>query len=688
MTAQPRPADQPTRDRILSDLKTTFIVEAGAGSGKTTALVGRLAALLESGRAEPEQVATVTFTRKAATELRQRIAEHFDSKLTEETPPHLVDRLTKIRQEQDRIFIGTIHSFCARLLRERPFEAGVPADFTELDEPENIALLEEAWNDFDTELHRRQDPDLERLGDVGLSLAQLRPAYLKLADYSDIGDWPTPAAAPPQVAPLRDACRAWHERIADILDQVDRQPGKCALLRHFSRVLRHARIRDLDQLVDLMEHVEYMARDKSPTKKWWPKQVDAKALQEQWQAFIADTLQPALASWQAHRYPLVMGLLRRAVAHAHQVRLRSGKLSFQDLLLGAARVLRESPSARRALQARWPFLLVDEFQDTDPIQAEVLLWLADDGRSQPRVWTQTRPRPGSLFIVGDPQQSIYRFRRADLVTYQRVKEVLQAGGSEVLHLSTSFRARPELVAWCNEVFADVYPKQPTPTMPAFQPLVAAPGATSTPVPPLVRILSAQQGKKLGAVVDDEAEEIAEYIAQDQRAHPARPLNEFLILTRKKARLTGYAQAFARRGIPFEITGGSRLNELPELRYLTQIVEAIAYPERPISLVAVLRGPMFGLSDAQLFAFARIEERFNWRHDLPSGLPPQDVPQWERAWQKLREIAGWFRSGPVLAGLERLLTAGGLVAQAALAGGGEEAGEDLPKLLGPCRARRL
>jgi len=173
---RPTPPDQIQRDRIQKDLDTCLLVEAAAGTGKTTSMVGRMIALLSEGRSLAENLAAVTFTRKAAAELRGRFQQALEQSVKEsrgENRTRLEVALTNV----DLAFIGTIHSFCARLLRERPVEAGVDPGFEELDERDDQHLRLEAWDLFASRLYAN-DPAglLDRLADLGLTLASLQEA--------------------------------------------------------------------------------------------------------------------------------------------------------------------------------------------------------------------------------------------------------------------------------------------------------------------------------------------------------------------------------------------------------------------------------------------------------------------------------------------------------------------------------
>ena len=146
--------------------------------------------------------------------------------------------------------------------------------------------------------------------------------------------------------------------------------------------------------------------------------------------------------------------LRGAIDRYDELKARAGALDFLDLLLGARDLVRDNAVVRQGFQARFKRIFVDEFQDTDPLQAEILLLLAADDNAETD-WRRARPRPGTLFLVGDPKQSIYRFRRADVGVYREVCDRLATLGATLVHLNTSFRAVPEIQACVNNAFEPV-----------------------------------------------------------------------------------------------------------------------------------------------------------------------------------------------------------------------------------------
>ncbi len=195
--------DRASRARISDDLDTTFLVEAGAGSGKTKSLVDRMIALIATGRATIQTMAAVTFTRKAAAQLRGRFQVALERSLADKTGPGdrawgpgEKDRLRAALRDLEQGFVGTIHSCCARLIRERPVECGVDPEFVEMEEIDDAVFREACWHDFLHEARLRPDDLLGDLDDVGLSPEDLRDAFDDLAMYPEVEPAPGRAEAP------------------------------------------------------------------------------------------------------------------------------------------------------------------------------------------------------------------------------------------------------------------------------------------------------------------------------------------------------------------------------------------------------------------------------------------------------------------------------------------------------------
>jgi ATP-dependent helicase/nuclease subunit A len=329
-------------------------------------------------------------------------------------------------------------------------------------------------------------------------------------------------------------------------------------------------------------------------------------------------------------------------------------------------------------------VLVDEFQDTDPVQAEVLLLLTA-GDVEERSWQRSRPRPGAFFAVGDPKQSIYRFRRADIVTYEHVKAIIAAHG-RVVQLSANFRAAPPVARWINDALGDAFPAQSTPESPVYVPLWPARqvGCTGELTGVAVLRIPPEHARGRESVIAHEADRIARTIrrALDERASvsrspqelamgrgPAVAPDDFLIIARRRRQLGSYARALQSYGIPCRVSGGSVLNEVESLGLLHVALAALLQPDNPVALVAALRSELLGISDAAFYAFSKAGGVFSILVP-PSAGPPEVVESIEL----LRRCSELVLRLPPLVAVEQVAADLGLFALAAAHPGGElEAG---------------
>jgi ATP-dependent helicase/nuclease subunit A len=628
------PPDQKARDQIRYDLDRNILVEAGAGSGKTTAMVGRMIELIRSGTAEMEQIAAVTFTRKAAAELRERFQEKLEEEFrtlveAEDGAEAAVrERVSRALRDLDRCYVGTIHSFCARLLRERPLEAGVPPNFEEVSGLEEDRLRAEAWSGFLDRLAARPSSRLaRRLLAVGLASSQLRGLFRQLSDNPDV-HFP----AHPVPFPAREAIQSVRERLGTLLDRSlemlpaqepaagwDKLQAKVRSLK-FSR--HFGQWEDDVEFLNVL--VKAFGRNEAVQNRWGvdsATKAAARALCEDWKHFEEEGLAAhrLRTDWLACRYPVAIRFARAAAGIYAAERLRSGRLTFQDLLLLTARLLRERPDVRHELGRRYRYLLIDEFQDTDPLQAEVVFLLASEPESGDR-WSEVEPRPGALFVVGDPKQSIYRFRRADIALYGQVKSRFRQVGT-VVELIANFRSTQPVERFVNLAFRGPLPAEENRHQAAFAPLRVRPGPRPQQGIYWYRFEPAPGRGQVGGkrIQGPESELLASWIAE-RIDRKERRAGDFLVLTRRKKVLATYARALEQRNVPVQVTGAG-IGVEEELSDLVLILEALCDPGNEVLTLAVLEGLFYGLSHEELFEHARLGGRFSFlRSDQPDGSP--------------------------------------------------------------------
>lgn len=682
-----RAIDRESRRQIHENLFENILVEAGAGSGKTQMLAERMAAGVAAGVYQVQQMAAVTFTRKAASELRSRFHLALEGELIRAcapghaSDPERIARLRSALSNLERFFAGTIHSFCARLLHERPVESGVSPGFAELDEVQDLELRQRAWREFITSARAAGDPAM-----IALLAADVRPqdldfAFARVCDNEDV-EFPAGAGACPNPKPAWKALeKFWRELQKHLPSSIDPETT-CRIqqaAREFRGRLRVSR-RRIDRPAVVASLLATWDCASRITQKWW---ADSQPEKRRLAALIntlhgdilTSVVEPYLAQWRQYVYRLSIDLLIRARASAAFERRRLNSLNYGDLLHLTARVLRENVGVRAALQQKFRHLLVDEFQDTDPIQAEIVFWLAENGgarpaatSSEPPDWRKVPLRPGALFVVGDPKQSIYRFRRADIDIYNVVRQRFsEPGVGRVLPLTLNFRAAPQLCHWANEVFQTRFPAEPTVHAPRFAPLDAD---LETKISGGVFTLTHTCDK--GDLQAEDADQIARYIRSEVDAG-RRHFSDFLILTRKKKdRIGPYAQALEALNIPVEVSGAGAFSDSREVEALTVLLGALADPQDPLSLIAVLRGPLFGISDPDLFRF---KQRGGWfslfQHPDGPGQPKGPV---SAALAALNRYYRWTRVLPAAGALERVFEDSGYLALAATTPGGVDAGD--------------
>ena len=622
------PGDQAVRDRIVSDFDHNFLVEAGAGSGKTYSLAMRMAAGIERGACRVEGMAAVTFTRKAAAELRGRFQEALEDRLRQAKEAGDQRRLREALEGIERLFAGTIHAFCAHLLRERPVDARVAPGFEELGDVDNLRLRRQAWRDFVAEQRAAGCRAMLDLLDAGVRPKDLDEGFATVCEHEDVefdrgqGDEPDP------VPVWREVDRFWAQLTA-LRPACFPEETTCPVQRRFEEHegrLRHAR---RDRPASLAGFLKAWENPKVTQKYWDGTGKQVKHLAE---AFAAAVAQPFMASWRAYVHRLAMAVLVDARDYYAAVRRRRNAVNYVDLLEVTARMLRECPHVRRALQGKYRWLFIDEFQDTDPIQAEIFLALAGDEAGG--------LRPGSLFVVGDPKQSIFRFRRADIDIYNQVAARIETTGGSRLLLTANFRSLPGVCALANEVFPPLFGALSSPWSPPFQKLDPVREESGTAGGARVAALTLPEAGKGSEPSEAEAEAIAAYVRSEVAAGRRR-YGDFLVLTRYKPRLGLFSAAFDALEIPVEVSGAGFFCKAPEVQALALLLAALADPLDAVTLVGVLRGPLFGLSDPELFRFRQAGGRLELGTRLPEAADEAAA----------RDLDGRF--GPVLPAMRRL-----------------------------------
>jgi len=659
-------ADQPARDRIRDDLDTTLVVEAAAGTGKTSALIGRILSGIVSGRVSLAKTVAVTFTEFAAGELKLRLRSAIEqARQQTDNSPQTTAFLTQAVRELEEARIGTIHSFCADLLREHPVEAAIDPLFEVA--PDELAyplfdLAFERW--FEKQLAApdegvrrilRRIPRREFGGRRSGTLAR-RPR--------ESGPKPILRTAAWELARERDSTTPWKrfegfERETDIdalvLEMVELGEWSEAgdpeqwltkslayLKRYVAEITRLESLgnpRDYDGIEARLfgflptwkskNYKAYFARDNFPREEMLRRRDELKVRVQKFVDNAGADLAPRL---REELWPVVEEFER--------LKERAGYLDFLDLLLRARNLIQNNRDIRTALQQRFTHIFVDEFQDTDPLQADILMLLAVDDPDQ-QDWRQARPVPGKLFMVGDPKQSIYRFRRADVALYQEVKRQVVASGGALVELNVSFRAAPEIQQAVNAAFAPVMSDESS-TQAHYVPLAPFKTALDTQ-PAIVALPVSQPYGDFGKVVDwkiDESlpKDVAAFVdwmvndsgwtvterGRTERV-PLQPRHICLLFRRLRHFSTDVARPYVRaleaHQIPHLLVGGSSFHSREEVEAIRNALTAVEWPNDELAVFATLRGPLFAFADSQLLAY---RSQCSTLH--PFKQPPNDLPE--------------------------------------------------------------
>lgn len=679
--------DAEARARIRTELDDNFVVEAAAGTGKTTILVERLVNLLASGTIgrsdDPrdsgiDRVVAVTFTRKAAGELKLRLREALDRERLEESDPARAARLHDAIARLEEALIGTIHSFCADILRQRPVEAEIDPAFREIDEEETEELfgrafqgwIEQRLEDMPEALRRSLSRlAVQRSFDGSTPLERLRGAARALLEWRD---YPAPWTRRPFDRRARiDACLDEVAQLARIYrdcgdprDSLRRGLAAAEQLDAWVRTTAAVTAeRDDDaleaRLIETLHQLRRNARWKG-RGSWAAEGLSRADVIRQRDALI-DSLGAFRREADADLAPILRAELEQVVERYETLKRSMGRLDFLDLLIRTRDLLRNSPEVRVYLQERYRAIFVDEFQDTDALQVEIIMLLCAADTEETN-WRAARPEAGKLFLVGDPKQSIYRFRRADVQLYMDVVRHLREQGARVERLTRSWRSAHEIQDTVNASFAPIMNGDIEAGQPEYVPLdpndrELPPNQSrviALPVPrPYGRYSIAKT--EIAKSLPDTVAAWVQWLVRDSGWRvedpesrgdyvPVRARHVAILFRRFKSwgedMSRPYLQALEARGVPHLLAGGRSFYRREEVGTLLAALTAIEWPDDELSVFATLKGSLFAVRDDALLRF---------RHEHGSLHPFRRVPDEIRDDEALAPIASALR---LLADLHR------------------------------------
>jgi len=622
-----KPADEDARLLIRDEHEKTLFVEAGAGTGKTTALVARVVELVATGRLpDVAGLAAITFTENAAAELRNRIREGLEQAARGEHRDRAYDetergRCRRALREFDDAAVTTLHGFAARILADYPIEAGLSPGFV-IREPiaarlESLAAwrgsLDQLLDDASVQPHLLAALTLDLRLDA---LQQLADAFA--ASWDLLAGRPFQPTALPAVdldsvcEPLRRAAAYAHPG-----------PQKDRLTEWLQQVAAPT-VAELTALTDPLDQLEALHRlavntSSGDAQRWKAAGLckpDVIALLKE-----AESARDAIVSGTAHAVAetLAARIQDHVLEQAGQ-RQREGRLDFHDLLVVTRDLLRRDTEVRHAVHDRYPVVLIDEFQDTDPLQIEIACLIAGDCEVEaPTAWQDIGVPGGRLFFVGDPKQSIYRFRRADVGVYLQAGDRFADGGTR---LDVSFRAVPGVITAVNTVFEDLIGTASAGQVP-YAPITPHREPISNEPPVLL----------LGGPMDADAQYLRHVEAGHIAATIARvnrepwPIDggkasyrDIAILLPTRTSLPAIEAALQGHDIPYRVESRSLVWATDAVRDLITLLQALDNPADEVATVAALRHAALACSDVHLAEWAAAGGSWNYLAPAPEDVP--------------------------------------------------------------------
>jgi ATP-dependent helicase/nuclease subunit A len=605
----------------IETLDRNVSVSAGAGSGKTRVLVERFCRLVRDGAARPDEILTVTFTEKAAKEMKERIVARFHDWRRETGE----ERFAAAARDVETAYIGTIHSFATRLLKENAFEAGIDPRFAVLTDAETELLKERVVDSLAAAGFAAGRPEYI---DLLVSYDRRTAAGAVKRLYADLArlDRRTPPAATATTAELSEAARAYDATAADILAYQGKTPDKLAAclddFQAFYPVLREtmtAAVADLEDLgpVEFTRRFDWERYDRmSAAVKFFGGRLGgdefkalAKEAGESLQAFLDRLLAPLSAHYADCLTALTVEFAREYAAAKH----RAGRLDFDDLLLTARRLLigpgGGPTETAAAYRRRFKYVMIDEFQDTNDLQKGLVEAVCP---------------PERLFTVGDVKQSIYSFIHSDVAVFQRHQRAMAAAG-EIVPMADNYRSRPEVIDFVNGLFAELWAEdadlefEPLGAQGDFFPSdrrevellwvepIAGKGPGNISAAELQRAAEARAiAARIRELLGLDGGEPLMVTKKGPGAEAPRPLHagDILILLRATGNLKIYERALAEAGLDYYVVSGRGFYASREVEDILNLLRVVENPLDDLAMAAVLRSPMAAVNEDTLWRLTR------------------------------------------------------------------------------------
>lgn len=616
------PQDKEERRAAVMPGNRNIIVEAGAGTGKTRLLACRICHLLLGKELKIDEIVAITFTEKAAAEIKQsvmNILKVISQVLTsQEEDEYLKDcaqylqqlfgkekkRLNELIQQNfeliERSQISTIHSFAFQILKAYPLQAGLAPEMGIDTGFMGDYIFNKNWATFLEEELSLENPRRilwEKLLEEA-TLEELKSfAKMLMEPYFDYCSFESSPAQfksfiSGQIAIIKNLIAAnvspkkGKRKIENLLEQAIMRLSE--LLANFSSLNK-------DDLLKLPAQEEISKPKASDFAKGWEDKTE--------QIFASNFIDLANSLTPKKLYLLNRAyvLFRSLAQKVKQQILKQNLVSYNQLIYFALELVKSNGEVRRELKKRYKSLMVDEFQDTDMAQGQLMLFLAEKEGAFASNWQEVILEPGKLFVVGDPKQSIYRFRGANISAYQKFLELMQKQQARICYLTTNFRSQGKIIDFVNKWGKNAIKEQIL-----IQPRYIELEKGEKPDSEKVEFLLINCKEKVGIdnLRANEANIIAAWIRDNvgkKRLPDGKILayKDITILYPVSKSMNIYTDALARFNIPYNLESSGNFYESQEIIDIINILKVIYDPQDKLALIGVLRSPFCSMKDEEL-----------------------------------------------------------------------------------------
>ena len=631
--------DSLSRNRIISEINTNFFVEAGAGSGKTTMLVSRMVAMVEAG-IDIGRICAITFTKAAAGEFYDR----FQRALIERSNPAFVwkdkgfagqlpaptdetrARCEKALQNIDLCFMGTIDSFCGMVLSEHPSEAGIPSDSTIVSDVDVETIYKQQYVKICDGEYGKEIQDLAKaFRSVNRSAEEVFVKGMQLLmdnrnvnfNYKEITSFDMDKEYGNQRTEIIKAVKCLKDHPEVMYDGKKESREAWANIESIYSVLKRKWSNDFTGILSALKALKDIRTIPGAADDFGASLgglFELGGAKGKWLECSVGQEEGLFVKAGELKYNISMTFLNKCIPIIEQAMLEKGCLTYFDYLFYLRNMLKKDAEKDGKLinyiYERHSYFLIDEFQDTNPMQAEVFFYLT--AKKPVPQWRDCEPKPGSLFIVGDPKQSIYRFRSADVTSFLNVKKLFEKNGGAIAMLSRNFRSTRALCTFYNKVFSEMLPEE-TDDQSKFEEI---------PLPEEIngefqgiysyKAYTGQAAKDNPDEADpvkiaDMIEQLVgrpEYLVSTDGDDAPRPIkySDIMIITGAKKGLAPIGAELSSREIPTKVEGSVPFGENEALREILLIYSAVADPEDKIALYGALSGKVLGISKQDIMEF--------------------------------------------------------------------------------------